>query len=219
MKPAKVVVKTERDTESSLKIKQEPVSNQNVNSMANSNSRSHADTWGREKQSLIDKIVKLKSENQKILFDLKKSQDDLADMIATNNNLEIELKQIDQNHSMELSQQRSEHSKLNAASETMKIDFEKRISQLTREGDLLRAQLKQLQHGMIQHKTSDESDNRKKNEGDIYEVECLLDDKIVCKKRLYLVHWKGYDSSHDSWVAESNLFCPSILDTYKNSKK
>lgn len=46
----------------------------------------------------------------------------------------------------------------------------------------------------------------------------ILDDKLV-SERHYLVQWKGFDQSHDSWERESNLSCPTILKKYKQSKK
>lgn len=51
-----------------------------------------------------------------------------------------------------------------------------------------------------------------------YEVECLLDDKIVRGKRKFLVHWKDFESEHDTWENEHNLNCPDILRDYLSAK-
>lgn len=57
-------IKTERDINIQLGIKQEPVRRQHDTSIRNSNSQA-CESWAKEKQELIDKIVSLKSENHK----------------------------------------------------------------------------------------------------------------------------------------------------------
>lgn len=213
-----MVIKTESDVEV-LGIKQEPRHSQRVNLMASSKSPQCVNTWIHEKQTLIVKITSLKSDNQKISFQLKKSQDVLAKSIKDGKDLETKTKQNDKKHTTELSRFQSELSNSNAVSETMKIEYEKRISELSRERDLLQARYKQLKNSITQQKTADELSNPENiNHDQVYEVECLLDERMVRKKQQYLVRWKGYDASHDSWVKESDLNCPSILKKYKNSK-
>lgn len=54
-----------------------------------------------------------------------------------------------------------------------------------------------------------------------YEVEKILDDRpsrmMGCRQ--YFVHWKDYDSSHDSWVDEDQLLCPKLLSEYRKKKQ
>lgn len=218
VKPSKVIIKTERNVEEQLEIKQEPRHSQSVNLITSSNSSECVNTWVHEKQTLIDKISSLKSENQQILFELKKSQDALTTSNTVRKELETKAKQSDEKHMTELSHLRSEISSSNAASEAMKIEYEKRVSDLTRDRDLSQARYKQLKNSITQQKTADEESSQNNFNGELYEVECLLDDKMIRKTRQYLVRWKGYDTSHDSWVKESDLKCPSILKKYKGSK-
>ncbi len=55
-----------------------------------------------------------------------------------------------------------------------------------------------------------------------YEVERILDsrsttDRKKRKIKYYLVKWKGYDDTHNSWVHERDLFSPRLLDEYEQS--
>jgi hypothetical protein len=40
---------------------------------------------------------------------------------------------------------------------------------------------------------------------DIYEVESVLDSRVHRKKVQYLIHWKGYDTSYDTWEPVHNV--------------
>lgn len=211
VKPTRVVVKTERDLEQQLGIKQESRNSQCANSMPNSDSLKLGTTWGQEKKTLIDKIASLKSENQKLSFDFKKSQDDLATCVTAKKALEIKAKRSDEIHLKELTRLRAEQSQLVDASKRMKTD-------LTRERELSEARYKQLQNAITQQKPSEEVNQKENNNTEEYEVDCLIDDRMVPRTREYLVRWKGYDSSHDSWVKEKDLECPSILKKYKSAK-
>lgn len=86
---------------------------------------------------------------------------------------------------------------------------------MTKENKLLHARFNQLQKSIPQPGDVEKC-------GDIdeqfYEVDYLLDHKLV-ESRSFLVRWKGFDSSHDSWVEESDMQCPRILKKYKQSKR
>ena len=49
---------------------------------------------------------------------------------------------------------------------------------------------------------------------DQYEVEAIIRHKKVGNKRMFLIKWKGYPHSDDTWEEESNLNCPLILSEY-----
>jgi hypothetical protein len=54
-----------------------------------------------------------------------------------------------------------------------------------------------------------------------WEVEEILRDQQYRRKRQYLIRWKGYAPAHDSWVDESELHAPDLIEAYKrkNTKK
>jgi hypothetical protein len=49
-----------------------------------------------------------------------------------------------------------------------------------------------------------------------WEIEEILGDWHYWHKKQYLVWWKGYALAHDSWVDESELHVPELLEAYKN---
>lgn len=49
---------------------------------------------------------------------------------------------------------------------------------------------------------------------DNYEVEKIVDDKVESGNRFYLVKWRGYPSSQNTWQAKSTLSCPELLKEY-----
>lgn len=157
---------------------------------------------------LIGKIVSLKTQTQNNVLDLKSTKDELE-------KLRQELKRKDEIHLKEVNHLQTELSTMNDAFGKMKSDNEKRIPELTKENKLLQARFNQLQNTITQRGSADECDE---NEDAFYEVDNLLDEKTI-EKRTFLVRWRGFDSSHDSWVEESNLQCPSILKKYKQSKR
>jgi len=49
-----------------------------------------------------------------------------------------------------------------------------------------------------------------------YEIEYITSDRRFGRnrKKQYLIHWKGYPSSDDSWVNCEDLHTPEILQEY-----
>jgi hypothetical protein len=53
------------------------------------------------------------------------------------------------------------------------------------------------------------------NEPDIYEVEKILDRRLVGKQEQYLVKWQGYEHTDNTWEPVKNLNCPELLRTFR----
>ena len=53
-----------------------------------------------------------------------------------------------------------------------------------------------------------------------YEVESIINDRYNRQKRKcqYLVKWKGYPHSENSWVDQKDLHAPELLAEYQTSK-
>lgn len=209
----KIVFKPERDVEIKREIKVEN-SHRNRPNESQINRVATTDTppnsWAQEKKILIDKMVAMKSENQAMAKNLHENHAELAALRASKQLIEKQLEEKDMEHSLRI----RELSKLTEKESTS----QKTITDLKRKNQLLMSQTKQLHAGLNQTRDK-KSDSYSEDEEDVYEVERLLDDKIVTNThRCFLVRWKGYDASHDSWERESNLTCPKILKKYKQSK-
>lgn len=91
------------------------------------------------------------------------------------------------------------------------IESQNKIDHLQKENKELIAKIEQL--------TSQANKSGKQTKKtDDYAVEDIIDDKIVRRKKYYLVRWKGYGKEEDSWEPKTNLNCPYLLDKYEESK-
>lgn len=54
-----------------------------------------------------------------------------------------------------------------------------------------------------------------KNSNNEYEVEAIMDSKTVKGKTRYLIRWKGWDESDDTWEPEETLSCPDLIKAFK----
>jgi Chromo (CHRromatin Organisation MOdifier) domain len=48
-----------------------------------------------------------------------------------------------------------------------------------------------------------------------WEVEQILGNRTYCKKKQYLIQWKGYAPAHDSWQTESDIHALELIEAYK----
>jgi len=57
-------------------------------------------------------------------------------------------------------------------------------------------------------------------DGNDYEVEAIIDDRMRRKRKEYLIRWKGYDQSHDSWEPLAYVDnCQELIAEYENTKQ
>lgn len=120
----------------------------------------------------------------------------------------------------------NELAKTKSALEAQKLSLSQ-VQNLKRQNKSLSARIAQLQierppcHCIrSQHATSSKSPKAfsiLNEKSKVYEVEQILADKMVKKTRHFLIRWKGYDSSYDTWEKQSNLNCRQILSAYLKS--
>lgn len=203
-------MKTERDVAAQLGIKVEsPYTRRSVTetrafqeTSSSASSNIQIEMYANEKKKLIENILALKSENQTLVQKLNEKD---AEIKASNKTSEEKVQQL------RLKLNESENKLMHAINAN-----EKCVSDLKRENVLLTAQNKQLKTGLHQTENTRKSDGE--SDDDFYEVETLLRHKEI-RETQYLVQWKGFDQSHNTWERESNLFCPSILKKYKKLNK
>lgn len=202
----KIAIKTERDVQQRLGIKQEAeVGNDNHQTRVTNRVKVSmtSSTSTKEKLKLLEAFASLKTENQKLTFDLKKKNEECVKSISLNQAMKEELVAT---------------KAIVTELQTKITECERTNSELSHENRILSARTKQIQTGITKQK--DRKENRIGEENnDIYEVEKLIDDKKIGKIRYFLVRWKGYEPSDDSWERESNLKCAAILKKYLQTKQ
>lgn len=191
MKPVskKITIKTERDIEQRLGIKKEAgaddESHQNQFRTRANMSMSESKS-AKEKQKLLEAFASLKTENQKITFDLKKKN---AECAKLHSDVEALKKQF-------------VSAKAVASQLEKKItEHEQQNKELAHENRILSARTKQLQSEITKQEHRNEN-TIEKDKSDIFEVEKLIDDKIIGKIRYFLVRWKGFEPCDDTWERE-----------------
>ncbi|XP_057367741.1 chromobox protein homolog 1-like [Daphnia carinata] len=54
---------------------------------------------------------------------------------------------------------------------------------------------------------------------ELYTVEQIIDKRIVKGKVEYLLKWKGYDHSQNTWESKENMECPDLIAAFEKMKK
>lgn len=214
MKPidAKLKIKTESIITKNLGIKQE-IRTENTEHEQRSDFnrqqvRVNKDSV-EEKQKLVEAFVAVKSENQKITFDLNKKSEECIKLVSEK--LQLEQKTVEA--SAKITQLESDLSHLKHEYAEQIKECKQKFSDSCNQNQKLVARIQQLQTAMAQNIQVE------KKSSDIYEVERIIGDKKTGKVQYYKIRWKGFDETHDTWERETNLMCPSMLKKYLQTKQ
>lgn len=77
----------------------------------------------------------------------------------------------------------------------------------------LNEQILKREEAKLKAKASAKSSNNE------YEVEEVVDSKKVKGRTKYLIRWKGYDESDDTWEFEDTLNCPDLIKAFLKKSK
>lgn len=53
----------------------------------------------------------------------------------------------------------------------------------------------------------------------IFQVEAVVDEKMVKGVKYYLIRWKGYSEDSDTWEPENTLSCPDLVKKFNSNRK
>lgn len=162
-----------------------------------------------EKQKLIEAFAAVKSENQKIAFNLNKKNEECIKLTSE----KADLEQKTTAASAKITQLESDLLQLKRQHTEKMKEYKQKVSDLSDQNGKLNARIQQLQTAMARNNQVE------KKSDDVYEVEEIIGDKKIGKVQYYKIKWKGFDETHDSWERETNLMCPSILKAYTQTKK
>lgn len=63
------------------------------------------------------------------------------------------------------------------------------------------------------------SESETGEEEELFEVEKIVDTKLNGKKRFYLLKWKGYDHTQNTWENADNLNCDELIEEFNKKQQ
>jgi hypothetical protein len=101
------------------------------------------------------------------------------------------------------------------AEEAIRIRMEKEQREEKRKPAVVRMEMEEDGDVVIESITATDGEEEELADGVDYEVEDVLDDRVLGGRRQYYVKWKDYDHAFNTWEDEDNCDgCPEILKAY-----
>ena len=63
------------------------------------------------------------------------------------------------------------------------------------------------------------SDRSSADDGEVYEVEKILDTRLERGKKQYFIKWKNYPASENTWEPSDNVDCPDLIEEFERALK
>lgn len=152
-----------------------------------------------EKTNIINDLIGVKRQNNQMFLEAQENGRKIkslqAEMKSLNDNIDVLKKEKEKDRNM--------------------------ISALQHENKAMSSKIKQLQlhnQNVVVINPEKKVQRKKRTKEKEYEVAKILKDRKVDGKTSFLVRWKNYSTSSDSWVDEKDLHCPGILQKYLKSK-
>lgn len=183
-----------------------------------------------EKDKLIADLLLLKSENQRLYFDIKnkerleqklnadlshqKNENDSLLKQLNNNNIVLKQVKIDKLHfESELKKQQMAMELLLHQQQMSYSELKKKYDRTFKENKTLSARVNQIQSSTAAAAEADVSDRN------AYSVKNIINHKKKNKTNYFLVRWEGFNSKYDTWEPESNLKHLSVYKKYIKHNK
>lgn len=200
-------MKTERSSvvKSEHEIDEVPYEMETVQSQ---NTNAQIESLKREKEHIIKELVKTKGQNQKLILQLQQKRRELELLKKSAEERICDLTKNVHNYKSEKNVLEKEMN----SEKTKNQNNMKTITNLRREVSLLSAQINGLQS--VSQQNHEQSSAENINNSEEFEVESIVDHRILKRHRKFLVKWKDYSSDHDLWVEECDLHCTEILTEY-----
>lgn len=164
-----------------------------------------------EKEKLLGELVQSKAEHQRIYFDLQKQMETIAQHDQKEKALTARVLVLEQeklSFDTLLSDKNATINRLQTELHKMKEDFEFKVSKY--EKDLKECNVKISQK--LKEKNTRLKDSRSHSE--LYDVEDIMDHRIVNGKEFFLVRWEGYSADEDTWEPENIVNKLSVFKKY-----
>lgn len=156
-----------------------------------------------EKSKIIDELLTLKADNQKMFYDLKLKQQEIDSLKAEAKSMKIQFETLEKNGNFAQNQVTQ-----------LKLELKKSLAHIEQLENINKENIP-----VINECNNDVTDNSSNdsNASQVYEVQKILNHRVVRGKRLFFIRWKGFDENEDSWVKEKDLNCPELLEKYIKS--
>lgn len=157
-----------------------------------------------EKTELIQELVSLKRQYQQLYLKYENQCRDL------------------ENFTTKIARLEDQNSKMKKKIELYEVQCSNDL-QVEKENKRLLAQVKQMRRdsnsNFLTPKKNVDHSNHIEKDSEEFEIEKIMKHRGKKGKREFLIRWKNYSPTHDEWIKEDYLHCPTLLKKYLVANK